>query len=259
MLLHNSPCCSFWCHKPRHSERNFFYCGTLSAGHNHSNCGVLLVFILFIIFREQLFVRKDIYEIIFPFFSPLSLLLFSWLDFTEYAERIMHKKKSTLGTILISKLTEILNVISLNSSYVAEWWENYSKKRTKEKSITGHESSPQMCFFNSFMIFFYTFFIFIIHETRESIMQYLTNVLNLTREKHNLLKCHESKAISQFYKHLWIFVCLLHAMNCCFCVCFSKGTAHNTCPLNHQIWFAANFPPWFSVFTIASNVDFNNL
>lgn len=91
------------------------------------------------------------------------------------------------------------------------------------------------------MIFFYTFFIFIIHETRESIMQYLTNVLNLTREKHNLLKCHEIKAISQFYKHLWIFVCLLHAMSCCFCVCFLKATAHNTCPLNHQIWFAANF------------------
>lgn len=109
------------------------------------------------------------------------------------------------------------------------------KKKDEGKIDTRAWKAHLKCVFSTvfYDFFFFLYFLFWLYMRRESIMLYPTAQQCVEPDQRErsiiLFKCHEIKAISQFFKHLWILLAFYMRWTIFMYVfvCFSKDSAHN--------------------------------
>lgn len=140
------------------------------------------------------------------------------------------------------------------------------KKKDEGKIDTRAWKAHLKCVFSTvfYDFFFFLYFLFSLYMRRESIMLYPTAQQCVEPDQRErsiiLFKCHEIKAISQFFKHLWILLAFYmrwtdYRLYFYVCVCFFfKGQCPQPSKCLWKYFNARGFPKFLR---FVSNVDFN--
>lgn len=144
---------------------------------------------------------------------------FSWLEFEVYKVRYnniaaQNKKKSSLSDFYLSRLKLTIKILKAlffhwnHSLYIAEWWENYSKKKDEEKNQYWAVLTSNVCVFSTVLWFFLSLFYFDYTRGYHAIHTYSIHIICVKPDQKNIICLNAMKfQRSQFFKHLWM-VCV---------------------------------------------------